>query len=231
MAPYLSVVRPITRLRWQDSLAERLAQTGWEVQDLEFGRMSVVGDFADFTSAQKAAARDLRSGAPVSHRGGGFVVGHDGVAPQQGGLVPAYVIWPDGEERRVETREELARALRERLVWQCDRAREVGLDGVDAGREAAVRAIDVLAAGGELTTQARGPVFHAACSVWVDPVAHLRWSGFQHGLEGWEGPAAEQRRHPILYEFDGAFTDVWREGSGWAPPQRAITSARQNARS
>src|SRR4051794_20498208 len=156
-----------------------------------FETMSVFGDFDDLASARAAAERDLPAGVPVSHRGGGFVVGHEGIAPVPGELVPAYVVWPDGQEGFVRTRQDLASVLRERLDWQCDRAREAGLDSVEAGREATARALDLLA-GGELTNEARGPVFHAACAAGVEPVAHLRWNGFQHGLEGWAGGPAEE---------------------------------------
>src|SRR4051794_19087128 len=169
------MVRLIATLRSDDSLAQRLTAAGWIVHDLDFERMSAVRDFEDVEAARLGAERDLPSGVPVHRPGGGFIVGHEGIAPEPDGLLPAHVLWPDGEERLVDTRDELAAALRERLDWQCDLAREAGLQGVDAGREAALRAIDALAAGGDLTDEARGPVLHAACAVGVEPVAALRW--------------------------------------------------------
>src|SRR3954451_23738318 len=131
---------------------------------MEFERMSAVGEFSDLAAARLAAARDLPPGVLVRHSGGGFVVGHEDVELASGELLPAYVLWPDGEERLVEAREQLAGALRERLDWLCDRAREMALDDVERGRETALGAIDALDLGGELTNQALGPGFHAGCS-------------------------------------------------------------------
>src|SRR3954463_5273199 len=115
-------VRIVAMLRWEDSLAERLAGSGWEVGDLDFGRMGAVGDFEDLEVARAAAERDLPSGVPVTQAGCGFVVGHPGVEPEAGGRFPAYVLWADGEERVVDTAGELAAALRDRLPWSCARA-------------------------------------------------------------------------------------------------------------
>ena len=223
-------MRVIGILRWHDTLAERLVRSRWQVDDLEFERMAVIGDFDDLNSATAAAARDLPTGVPVSHPGGGFIVGHEGVAPPPGGLLPAYVLWPDGEERLVETRGELARALRERMDWQCERARAEGLEGVEAGREDALRAIESLAAGGELTNEARGPVFHSACATCIEPVARLRWDGFRYGWHRVEGRPAEERRPPC-YEFDGAFVEVWRDGfrAGEAGARERLTASERAA--
>jgi hypothetical protein len=208
---YAPVVRVVASLRWQDALAERLEQSGWYVADRDFGRMAAIADFESLSEARAAAERDLPAGVPVNCSGGGFVVGYDGVAPEPGGSVPAYVLWPDGGQRLVHTREELAAALRERLDWLCERARELDLEGVETGRAAAARAIDAVAAGGELTNEARGPVFREGCTASVEPVARLRWDGFRHGWERLEGRPAEDRRPPC-YQFDGAFADVWRDG-------------------
>jgi hypothetical protein len=225
-------VRIVALLRWEDSLAERLARSGWEVNDLDFGRMGAIGDFSDLEVARVAAERDLPSGVPVTQAGCGFVVGHHGVAPEPGGRFPAYVLWPDGEERLVETAVELAAALRDRLAWSCDRASELGLD-VEAGREAALRAIDALAAGGELTIEALGPVFEVKCSARVLPLAHLRWDGFRQGWESPDGPPAEQRHHPsyIDYGVDGVFTEVWRDGlrAGAAAARAHLTAGERGA--
>lgn len=201
------------------------------MHDLDFGVMSAIRDFDDLTAARAAAERDLPMGVPVGHSEGGFVVGHDGVAPPPGALVPAFVLWPDGAERRVDTHEELADALLERLDWLVERASALGLPDVDAGRAEAVRAIDALAAGGELTRAACGPVFHAGCVATVEPVARLLWNGFRHGWERSEGPPAEERRHPVHYQFDGAFTDVWRDGfrAGAAAARLHLTAAERAA--
>lgn len=227
---YAAFVRVIGILRWHDTLAERLVRSGWEVDDLDFERMAVIGDFHDLESATSAAARDLPAGVPVSHPGGGFIVGHEGVAPRPGGLLPAYVLWPDGEERLVETRDELARALRDRLDWQCERARAKGLEGVEAGRERALRAIDAVAAGGELTNEARGPVFHSACATCVEPVARLRWDGFRYGWQRVEGRPAEERRPPC-YQFEGAFAEVWRDAfrAGEEAAREHLTASERTA--
>jgi hypothetical protein len=212
-------------LRRQESLVERLTQAGWQVYDMDFGRISATGDFEDLAAARRAAERDLPSGVPVLHSGFGFFVGHDGVGPAPGGLLPAYVLWPDGAERLVEAREELADALRGRLDWLCERAAAAGREDVPVGREAALRAIDAFAAGGELTHQAQGPVHDGSCMAHVMPVAGLRWDGFRHGWERGEDRPAEERRHPGGHRFDGAFTEVWREGfrAGAAAARERLT--------
>jgi hypothetical protein len=138
------------------------------------------------------------------------------------------VLWADGEERVVDTAGELAAALRDRLPWSCARASELGLGDVEAGREAALLAIDALAAGGELTTAALGPASDLKCSARVQPLAHLRWDGFRHGWESPDGAPAEERHHPshIDYGFDGSFTEVWRQGvrAGAAAAREHLTA-------
>jgi hypothetical protein len=72
-------------LRWEDALAGRLRQAGWEVHDLDFGRMAAIREFDDGAAARAAAERDLPAGVPVRHPEGGFIVGRDGdeVPPEE----------------------------------------------------------------------------------------------------------------------------------------------------
>ncbi len=113
-------------LAWVDSDAmtlEALRARGWEVDDLGEGVLLAFRDFVSLADARVGSARDLPDGTAVDWsepgmtRSGGFVVGYGGVAPLIGDIVPAFVLWPDGSQQRVESPEALLSVLRERAVW------------------------------------------------------------------------------------------------------------------
>src|SRR3954452_4040521 len=72
---YPAIVRAVAMLRWEDALAARLTKVGWEVHDLDFGRMAAIRAFEDEAAARGTAERDLPSGVPIRLGGGGFIVG------------------------------------------------------------------------------------------------------------------------------------------------------------
>src|SRR5690348_5988770 len=109
---------------------QELRALGWEVDDLGEPVLLAIRDFASLAEARSVARRDLPAGSVdwVSHDGdvfGGFVVGME-IAPELGGLVPAWIVWPDGSESRVGSREELAGALRGRMPWLVELGRASG---------------------------------------------------------------------------------------------------------
>jgi hypothetical protein len=193
---------------------------GWAADDLRDLDVPLMPyrDFASYQEAQAIAARDLPLGTTVSWTPcdgrlfGGFVVGRENVAPPLGGLMPAFILWPDFSELYVETRDQLVDALRDRLDWLVALGLEDGVDAkrLAAGRVAMLRALERVAAGERFTIEARGPVFEGRCAASVEPVAGMRWDGFR---AGWDEPAepADKRRHPIHYDYAGAFQELWRD--------------------
>jgi hypothetical protein len=200
------------------TLAEVLAR-GWEAddfRDLEDVPLMPYRDFASFEEAKAIAARDLPAGTTVgwsSHGGyrrGGFVVGYEHVAPPLGELTPAYVLWPDFSELYVETRDQLVGALRDRLDWIAELALEDGMDTVqvEAGRVAMLHALDKVVAGDRVRAQDCGPLW---CRRWtIEPVADIHWNGFRRGWDDPDEPA-DERHHPVHYDYAGAFQDLWRD--------------------
>jgi hypothetical protein len=103
-------------------------------------------------------------------------------------------------------------ALRDRLDWLLALGLEDGVDAtrLEAGRVAMLHALDRVAAGDPFTIEARGPVFRGRCAAAIEPVADIHWDGFR---AGWKEPAepADKRRHPIHYDYAGAFQELWRD--------------------
>jgi hypothetical protein len=198
---------------------ERFRGLGWHVDDLK-DLVVPYADFRSFEAAKAAAAADLPPGTTVSwstHDGrvaGGFIVGHDGLAPPLAGVVPAFVLWPDRSQDYVETVRQLAALLRERLDWLADLALTEGFrpNDVAAGHAAALRALDQLESNnGRLRPECCGPFFDVRCAALVEPVGRLRWDGFREGWDEPDGPPASDRLHPVHYEHAGDSLRVWRQ--------------------
>jgi hypothetical protein len=209
------VVRP------SEITPERLRRLGWQVDDLKCDDVVVPYRASrSLEEAKAAAAENLPSGTAVSWSRddgrlvGGFIVGHEGLAPPLAGVVPAFVLWPDLSQDRVEAIGELAALLRERMGWLAELALEAGspADEVAVGRAAAVDALARFEAGGRLMPECCGPFFDVRCSAGVEPVGRVRWDGFREGWEEPAGPPASERRHPIRYDYGGPFLQTWRRG-------------------
>jgi hypothetical protein len=197
-----------------------LREMGWQADDL--ASEEVILPFRDFPSleaAKTSAARDLPAGTTVNwgtldrRLRGGFIVGHDGVAPPLGELLPAFVLWPDHSESRVETHVQLAGLLRDRLDWLVELALGAGLDAseVKSGRDEALRTLAELEAGGQLSPSFLGPYNDVRCVAKVEPLAWIRWDGFREGWDRPDGPPVNERRHAVQYEYEGEFQRFWRD--------------------
>lgn len=198
-----------------------LRDRGWTVDELDDPAMVVpYNGFSSLADARAYAARDLPAGTAVgwvSAGGatvGGFVVGDDTVAPPIADRFPAFVLWPDATEDEAASNVELSTLLRGRMDWLCQLAIDRGLKPAEitSGRAEAEQALDVLASVGTLNTNCCGPKYHVLCAARVQPVALVRWDGFRAGWEWPDGPAAQERRHPVHAEHAGRFLRCWRDG-------------------
>jgi hypothetical protein len=206
--------RALAEIPSRELSAKQLGARGWRVEiELE----DVVISFRDFPSlddAQASAAADLPRGTTVNwttndgQLSGGFIVGHDKVAPPVAGIVPAFVLWPDGSQQHADTIAQLVRLLRDRMDWLVDLALSAGFDPdkTAKGGAAAVRALDGLRAGGRLTIECCGPFYDLRCAAQVEPDGRLRWVGFSDGWNEPDGPPLRERRHPVQYVYDGDFS-------------------------
>jgi hypothetical protein len=208
--------RAVGRVRGSAASAERLRALGWGVLEVE-QELIVDRVFRSLEEAKTAATTDLPPRTTVHWSGdneslsGGFIVGFDAVAPPLAGIVPAYVLWPDGSQDFVETVDGLVGLLRERLEWLVDLARASFPEGdVEMGRATAIRALEVLAVDGTLRPECCGPFFDVRCAASVEPVGLLRWGGFADGWDEPDGPPASERLHPSHYTYDGDFRESWR---------------------
>lgn len=176
-------------------------------------------NFPSLKDAKVAAARDLAPGTTVDwttldvRLRGGFVVGHEGIAPPLGELLPAFVLWPDHSESCVEAHEELVGLLRERLNWLVELALAAGCEAaeVESGKAKAMRALTELEAGGQLNPPWFGPYEHVSCVASLEPFAWTRWDGFREGWDRPDGPPVNERRHAVKYEYEGEFQRRWRD--------------------
>jgi hypothetical protein len=198
-----------------------LRDRGWTVDELRDPAMVVpYSTFSSLAEARACAARDLPAGTAVgwvSAGGvtvGGFVVGDDTIAPRIADRFPAFVLWPDATEDEAASNVELSAVLRGRMDWLCQLAIDRGLEPAEitSGRAEAEQALDVRARVGTLTTTCCGPKYHVLCAARVQPVALVRWDGFRAGWERPDGPAVQERRHPVHPEHAGRFLRCWRDG-------------------
>lgn len=212
--------RALAWLRSSSLSVSDLREMGWRVDDLGLDDLVLpLRDFAQLEEAKAAATQDFPPGTTVNWRtrdgqlAGGFIVGHEGVAPPLGELVPAFVLWPDHSENHVETRRKLAGLLRERLEWLVELALAAGFDAdeIQSGQAEALRALTELEAGGRLTPACCGPRHDVRCVAKVEPLAWLRWDGFREGWDRPDGPPINERRHAVHYQYEGEFQRFWRE--------------------
>jgi hypothetical protein len=225
--------RAVAEVRGSELSVERLRALGWNVDDLDIDLLIPYRAFPSLEDARATASADLPPGTTVNWTtkdgtlGGGFIVGYDQLAPPLAGIVPAYVLWPDGSQDFVEGVGELVSVLRQRLDWLVDLAHAAMFPAVeiDAGRAAALRALQVLAVDGRLTPECCGPLYDVRCAANVEPIGRLRWDGFSEGWNEPDGPPSSQRRHPVQYDYGGDFQQAWRDAveEGVSARRRSLT--------
>ena len=200
---------------------QSLRDRGWTVDDLNDPAMVVpYRDFPSLDVAFRHAKRDLPVATAVhwmSQGGitmGGFVVGHDGVAPPIADRFPAFVLWPDGSQDTIESTRDFVVLLRNRMDWLVQVALDAGLDEAEIadGRAEAERTLNELETAGSPIPTCRGPRYHVACAARVQPRALVRWDGFRSGWEREDERPIDQRRHPVHPGHTEGFLDCWQDG-------------------